>query len=349
MAISPALKVLFIAAVLSCTMSWSQEIRRSKAQGRVLKLEELAYPDIQKLDREKTIFILRFGIMEEHGPHLPIGTDWFHDVAFEDGLITHLQKAHPGYNIVLVAPMPLGVAGANDIVGQFDHPGSFTVRSTTLRAVAVDMGSAIARKGFKNIFVISGHGMPAHNQPLNQASDFVSERYHVRMVDLTTLVEGERDYYVENGKFRERDGNHPAFDDLVYKKRFGVVDPGYYDAHAGINETSMILYCRPDLVRPVYKTLPTFKVKHMADAEMRTDWQGYWGAPALATAEFGKQLIDAEIEQYVKFAEMSLRGKDLSKFPRFLLAPEFDRTTEKEEEIYSTQEKELETWLAAHH
>jgi hypothetical protein len=44
----------------------------------------------------------------------------------------------------------------------------------------------------------------------------------------------ERDYYVENGHVKERDDNTPAFDDLVYKKRFGVVDPGYVDGHAGV-------------------------------------------------------------------------------------------------------------------
>jgi len=93
--------------------------------------------------------------MEEHGPHLPIGTDWFHDIAFEDGLIAHLRTAHPDYDIVLVAPMPLGEAGANDIAGQFEHPGSFTVRFKTLRVVALET-TRPPRKSGNSMTVRSG-------------------------------------------------------------------------------------------------------------------------------------------------------------------------------------------------
>ncbi len=344
------LNLLLIAALMPGTVCWSQGMTESHRDGKLLRLEELAYPDVQNLDRQKTIFFLRFSIMEEHGPHLPIGTDWFHDIAFEDGLIGHIRTAHPDYTIVLVAPMPLGEAGANDIAGQFEHPGSFTVRFKTLRAVALDMGATIARKGFKNIFVVAGHGMPLYNEAINEASDFVSEHYHVRMVNLSSLVEGARDFYLENGQVKERDENTPAFDDLVYKKRFGTLDPGYYDAHAGINETSMILYCRPDLVKPSYKNLPIFKVKQMSEAQERRDWQGYWGAPSLATAGFGKELIDVELQEYVRFAEMAIRGEDLSHLPRWPLPKELnEETTKKERELYKSQEQEFDNWLAAHH
>ena len=167
---------------------------------------------------------------------------------------------------------------------------------------------------------------------------------------MSSLVEGERDYYVENGQVKERDDNTPAFDDLVYKKRFGVVDPGYYDAHAGINETSMILYCRPDLVKPSYKDLPIFRVKEVREAQARSDWQGYWGAPSLAAASFGKELIDVEMQQYVRFAEMALRGEDLSKLPRWPLPKDLnDDTTKKERELYDKQEREFDRWLEARH
>jgi len=343
------LNLLLVSALVPASGCWSQGTTEPHREGRLLKLEELAFPDVQNLDRNRTIFLLRFSIMEEHGSHLPIGTDWFHDIAFQDGLIAQLRAAHPDYNVVLVAPMPLGEAGANDIAGQFEHPGSFTVRFKTLRAVALDMGATIARKGFKYIFVVAGHGMPLYSEAINEASDFVSEHYHVQMVDLSSLVEGERDYYVENGQVEERDDNTPAFDDLGYKKRFGVVNPGYIDAHAGINETSMILYCRPDLVKPSYKDLPIFKVKEMREAQARPDWQGYWGAPSLATAGFGKELIDVELQQYVRFAEMALRGEDLSKLPRWPLPKELNNEiTKKERELYDSQEREFDAWLAAH-
>jgi hypothetical protein len=39
------------------------------------KLEELTAPEVDALDRNRTVFILPVGMLEIHGPHLPIGTD----------------------------------------------------------------------------------------------------------------------------------------------------------------------------------------------------------------------------------------------------------------------------------
>ncbi len=41
----------------------------------VHKLEELRGPQVDALDRERTLFILPVGMIEVHGPHLPIGND----------------------------------------------------------------------------------------------------------------------------------------------------------------------------------------------------------------------------------------------------------------------------------
>jgi hypothetical protein len=68
------LNPLVIALVLAA-VCWSRGTTGPHQEGKLLKLEELAFPDVQSLDRNRTIFLLRFSIMEEHGPHLPIGTD----------------------------------------------------------------------------------------------------------------------------------------------------------------------------------------------------------------------------------------------------------------------------------
>ena len=50
----------------------------------ILKFEELNWKQIQELDYKKTIFYLTISPLEEHGPHLPVGTDIFtaRDVIF---------------------------------------------------------------------------------------------------------------------------------------------------------------------------------------------------------------------------------------------------------------------------
>jgi hypothetical protein len=47
--------------------------------------------------------------------------------------------------------------------------------------------------------------------PLNEAADFIIERYHARMVNLSSLVEGERNYYIEMGQVKNRDENAKDF------------------------------------------------------------------------------------------------------------------------------------------
>lgn len=42
---------------------------QDSGKNRVLKLEELSQTEIDKFDRNKSVFILTFGNLEEHGPH----------------------------------------------------------------------------------------------------------------------------------------------------------------------------------------------------------------------------------------------------------------------------------------
>ena len=161
----------------------------------VLKLEELTYREIDRLDRSRSVFMLTFGNLEVHGPHLPVGSDYFQAIAFRDGVVEHLSKAHPDYTFVIVPVVPLGEGGANDVVGQPEHVGTFSVRFETLRDVAIDLGSAIAQQGFGTILLVHYHGRPLHSVAFNDAASYVSDRYQAHMVNLTSLVFGEQGVY----------------------------------------------------------------------------------------------------------------------------------------------------------
>ena len=96
--------------------------------------------------------------------------------------------------MVIVPVIPLGEGSADDSARQLDQehwPGTFALRFTTLRDIAIDLGASIARKGFRNIFLIHNHGAELHNLAFNQAAAFVSEKYQALMVNITSLVFGE--------------------------------------------------------------------------------------------------------------------------------------------------------------
>jgi creatinine amidohydrolase/Fe(II)-dependent formamide hydrolase-like protein len=42
-----------------------------------MKLAELHWPEVEKLDREKIVALIPVGSMDQHGPHLPFQVDVF--------------------------------------------------------------------------------------------------------------------------------------------------------------------------------------------------------------------------------------------------------------------------------
>ena len=54
-----------------------QEVPTQAAQTGVLALESMDARQIDSLSRAETVFILPIGMIEEHGPHLPVGADTF--------------------------------------------------------------------------------------------------------------------------------------------------------------------------------------------------------------------------------------------------------------------------------
>lgn len=305
--------------------------------GRVLKLEELSYTEVDKLDRAKTIFFITFGNLEEHGPHLPLGSDYFQAIGVRDRLIGKLRATHSDYNFVLFPVVPIGEGGAGGLARQFDHIGDFMVRFETLRNLTIDLGETIALKGFKNIFIVHSHGGFLHNVAFNDAAAFVSETYNIRMVHITGFVFGEG-FYSE---------------DVINKylgegwlEKYGIA------GHACAAETSANLYLCGKLVKPDYKNLPPFVAKDFVEflrAYERADWQGYWNAPAQASKEMGKELVDDFVERSLRIAEKALAGEDLSTLPVYPAnmppMPEVNDLIEKQQEIYAKRKGQFETWL----
>src|SRR5688572_3776915 len=75
-----ALIVLLVWTIASSAVSAQDRAtgkRQSSASARskIYRLEELNWPRIDALKRERTLVLLPVGMLEEHGPHLPVGAD----------------------------------------------------------------------------------------------------------------------------------------------------------------------------------------------------------------------------------------------------------------------------------
>jgi creatinine amidohydrolase len=282
------------------------------ARSRIHNIEELRWPQIDALNRERTLFVLPIGMIEEHGPHLPVGADTL-GVMYEATRVTQrLNGALAGWNVVMMPPIHYGTGGANLIGGIQVHPGTYGIRQSTLRSLVADIGGQIAQNGFKWIFVMNGHGGPPHNIAINEACDFVSETFNVTMLHLTALFRADAAIQSQGRRIREK------YFSPAEITSFGM------DVHAGVGETSAMLALRPDLVDSGYKRLPG-RVGHnfgeLREIALQPGWQGYLSSPAKANAAYGRAFEAWWVEDFTDLILRAIRGQNMFKLPRL---PEAD-------------------------
>jgi creatinine amidohydrolase len=261
---------------------WSDNIPPPTPQtrgssGGIFRLAELAFTQLRELDRDRTAVIFSVSPLEEHGPHLPVGTDLFDAEFFSERLAERIVAEKAGWTVLLGPPVPLGASA-------FDEPGTLRARARTVRNLAVDYGGALARHGFRYILLMNGHGGPRHIVALEEAAAAVSRRYAVRMLSLS----GPILWQVLRGEFTERLEGYLGRP-LTAEEREGLRG----DAHAGLWETSLILRIRPELVSPEFTRLPAMRfplldaLRHNYPLRLGNQ-QGYIGSPAPSSREFGE-------------------------------------------------------------
>lgn len=267
--------------------------------GQIFRVAEMNTEQIRSLNKQKTVVLLPGGILEQHGPFLPSFTDGYWN-EYVTNVLAKQIAAKPGWTALIFPTIPLGNSGANDIGGKFSFPGTYTVRFQTLRSVFMDLASELGEQGFQWVFLIHGHGAPNHNRALDHAGDFFRDIYGGRMVNLVGLlpVIGAWD-----GKKSE-----------VERKEDGL------PIHAGMDETSMMLYLRPELVESGYKLAKPFASDSMetliAIAQSK-NWLGYFGSPRLARVEQYEHSWGAAENELIATGLNILDGLDDRKLPRF--------------------------------
>lgn len=173
------------------------------------KWEELTAADFREaIQQSKGTCLLPFGILEKHGPHLPLGTDLL------NARYASLHAAAQEYAVVF----PEYYFG--QIFEAKHEPGTIAYSMELQWKLLQETTDEMARNGCKKIVIVNGHGGNEHLLPFFAQAQ----------------LDHPRDYvvYVLDGE-RSRPGGPP-------KKSTGI------DYHAGENETSNTLVSRPDLV-----------------------------------------------------------------------------------------------------
>ena len=219
-----------------------------------MRIDEITMPEfVAGLEMTRTVLI-PFGATEEHGGHLPLGTDTFQAVDVCRQLAERRR--------IFVAPeVPYGVCRSTG-----DHPGTVSITTATLKALAVDLVRSFYRQGLRNIVLISGHAGGTHNAALLDAGEcLLRELPELRIAVATEYA-------------------------LAYAAGKGIVEtPG--DAHAGEIETSRLLATRPHLVKGSSPAEEPSFPKFILVRDKRRHWPGgVHGDPSKASPEKGRQI-----------------------------------------------------------
>ena len=122
-------------------------------------IADLTYPEVEAAAERGDCVLLPTGVIEQHGPHLPLGTDAYG--AYQLSRLVWEELEHRGVEALIAPPVFWGI---NQVSSAF--PGTFRTRPETAVALHTDILDSLATNGFDRIFVINHQGDIAHNQML---------------------------------------------------------------------------------------------------------------------------------------------------------------------------------------
>lgn len=274
----------------------TKKTAKDKKNNDFLEFEKMSWKHIDALDRNKTVFFLPISPCEEHGPHLPVGTDILtaKDTAIE--AMKRITSQYDEITCVLLPSMPIGFCKFNS-----DFPGTISVSSKVVKEIVYSFGNALARHGFRNMIICTYHMALSHLKGIYSAMDKLRKRYKMNICEPWSPV-----FY--DGRITE---NEPKLGFDTSK-----------EVHAGFRETSLIKYQYPYLLDPIYSSLqsiyrdvssPKFVGKTFKEIGLS---EGYIGSPAKADADYGRWFFHFTVETYVAAIKDMMQGRSLPDLPK---------------------------------
>lgn len=231
------------------------------------------------------IAVLPLGAIEQHGPHLPVSTDF--DIV--SSVAREAEKKLAG-DIILCPSLPFGSSHHHL------HFAALSLSVTTYTQVLVEIVDSLVQAGFRRIVLLNGHG--GNITPGRQALALLSNKYDVGLkpnIVFATYWELASTYF---------SGAPPMESPAL--------------SHACEYETSLLLYLFPEKVvrdkiqrskRPLSNGYIPFEDDEPyrgVTMVKRTEFisgNGCSGEPQLGTVEKGKHLFNHAVNAFFEFIQ----------------------------------------------
>jgi creatinine amidohydrolase len=248
-----------------------------------MRYEELSVPKIERLDRDKTIMVLPIGSVEQHGRHMPLGTD----TILARSVSMKAAERLPGR--VVVMPSPWYGLSAHHM----HFAGTITLQASSLIAIVEDIVASLVTHRFRRILIVNGHGGNSG------------------VIDVLASTLGHRFY--GNARIACLTYFNLARDAIAALRSSGPGGMG----HACEFETAMMQHVRADLVDPaaaitaypdtgssfvttdLLESSPVHTYHDFSDLSQ----SGTFGDPSFATPEKGASFHAAVVDELVRFIE----------------------------------------------
>lgn len=254
-----------------------------------MKFHEMTAAALATVDRDQTLVVIPIAAVEQHGPHLPTGTDLMICSAIADAVEARLSQQ------VLLAPTDwLGASAHHLRLGS-----TLNSQLDTYIATLCDIARSLLDDGYRRLLFINGHG--GNVDPMRVAVRELQPSYP------DALLAAGSYWSVADDFIRETlEGDDKTV------------------GHACEFETAMILHLRPELVDSARLadagTLVTDQIDGVflsRDMRQRTQ-EGFTGRPDLATAEKGERLFTGIADRLVSLVERLLQEPIGTEYREFI-------------------------------
>ncbi len=251
-----------------------------------MELQEISWKEGIQLSEKIKTAVVPISACEQHGAHLPLGTDFFILDCVQQALKMDLGVDYPVFFLPII---PVGKSPEH-----LNYFGTISFSLSTIAAVMKDICSSLAKHGIKNIVFLNSHG--GNSDLLKSISFDIRADYDVFLYCINILGEEIWDSAFVNGLFPE---------------------VSYPEIHAGSLETSVIAYFRPDLIRTVPGPFTPKKEFLSVPFGWRTEdlsEDGTIGDPTFYSVEAGRKAVQYAVKKLHQiFDFITAEGSDLSR------------------------------------